>query len=596
MPVASWNLEIYPISWISIAPDCKVQVNSEVTFQVGAIRPKDKDADVWVCGLVKRLHLYGERPYADVALLGDSVSIYDTIHPEAIEIKYLVPSTNFLLKSSPRFNYFGNARGNETASFFWADRVVDSTGVSACLQSRDVIRWTALDFLLLGFVKISGEMSILMFLEPHTKDDSESVDNLFERVCVSTVGYMISNFPMKRSGTAKMVRGICPFYELPPETKTKLDIVYKHVSVLAYNWAKKNAKFKPFSSLSKTRAVPVVSVKGSERINAHKRVFGHTIDEDSDIEPFQSTRSRSKTSEVTSTSESTKSRSKSSEVTSSPVPKSTKTPSKSALKSPKTSRTTPTSTQPKRKAPASPSKKPKKVKVAIPDDADDEIVQVDDDEDEEFDFYVLPPKSPKHPGMSQVPAASSSPSFIGTQNDRTASLEEELKLLRQQQMEGLHRENEALRSQLRSSEADVTKLRMQLEAIQSEKAKLENHVKTLVRDSETNQNKLHDAEQALQQVQTNLADTRLSLEESQKLVFDLRSSRVNMDDVQRMVRTAVELGFDARQSTVVDEFTKFRATTTDELSKVRSDIHSLGVLFSVSFLFELRLKLKIDRL
>lgn len=566
--VASWLCEQFPIAWVSISAESKLEINTEVAFQVGALRPKDKDSSTWVCGLVRQLHLSANRPYAEVAMQGDGPCSFDLFHTESIETRLLVPSVNFLLKSGPKFQYFGNPRGIETFSFMWADRVVDSTGSFACLQSKDTIRWTSLDFLILGFTKLAGEMCVILLLEPHTKDTKEKNNDLFERVCCSTVNYFASNFPVKRSGSSKLTRGLCPYVSLPPDTQAKITPVFNHLTSLAYVWAKQNAKFKSFSSLSKLKTVPKVAVADSERIDAHQRVFGSLMDEDEDSDVELTTskvaKTRSKTVEGQSTQASTPKQVKR-------TPKETTTATKP-----------PTSTQTKRKPTISPSKSGKKSKLSSKEKQTEEFDDLDADSSDEPSHPMA--KSPKHVVSSSQMATSTSPRFKDVvQSNRTASLEQELKTLRQQHLDTLQKDNDQLRNQLRTAEVEVTKLRTQLESAQSESEKIKGRARTITNDLETCQSKLYETEESLQLVQSQLKDTENELANCKKLVNDLRGQRVNMEEIKNMVRASVELGFETRQSVVVEELTKFRTTTIEDLTKLRSEMNSIATHISVSF-------------
>lgn len=539
---------------------------------MGALRPKDQDADYWISGQVQKLHLSGETPYAEVAVQGDSPCQFNREHPESIEIKYLVPSTNFLLKSGPRFQYFGNARGLDTEKYLWADRVVDSSGASFCLQAKDTIRWTALDYLILGFAKVNGEMAVIMFLEPHTNDSLENHRDLFNRVCFSTINYFLSNFPIKRTGSTKMIRGFCPFYSLPKETQQQLDPVFFHLSCLAYDWGKTGAKFKPFSAFSKMKSVPKVTSIGSERINAHFRVFGDALDKDLDLDP------------VTPTPSTTRSKGSASVLSMTTQVKTTSKMAKTSKTQTKIDSTPRTQTpQMKRKATNSPSKGGKKFKTFTSDrnsDSFDDLEVASDDEE----IHVRTSKpSPKYVTQSQTPTSKSSPTFKpDIQADRTASLEAELKNLRQQHLNSVQKENESLRGQLRASELEVNQLSTQLKSVQDEKEKMQERFRITFVEMETAVTRLRECEQLLQETQTKLKQTFDELVNHKKLLNDIRGQRTDMEEVRNTVRSSVEAGFDTRQSVVVEELAKFRATTSEDITKLRSEINSLALLVSVS--------------
>lgn len=247
-----------------------------MAFQVGALRPNDVDATIWVCGKVMSPvppYERGRIRRVSVALGGDFIGDYEEFYPSDIPIGYLVPSRNFLLVKSVRYQYFGNPRGKLSLQLTWAERVVDSKGEFMSLQALDVFRLKEVDYLILGFTRTT-EMSIVILKDPRTLDDEEPDEVLLQRIAITGVPFLASKFPVHVSAAKEMGSGYCNFEDLPRDVQKQLRAVYYRAANLAMKCCKDKSKpLQPYLEIYRAPLTPSANKK-SQSISAHARLFG----------------------------------------------------------------------------------------------------------------------------------------------------------------------------------------------------------------------------------------------------------------------------------------------------------------------------------
>lgn len=506
-----------PVEWLSLTTRTNLKKNDQVAFQVKTLRPKDSDADIWISGKISRVDEEGGAVLLSVNLLGDTPGTFEYPNSYVIKRSYVVPSRNFLLRRGARLAYFGDPRGKESTEFFWADRVIDTKGEFLSIQGKDVFRAHESDFLVVGFYKIGQDFHTVLFREPHTKDDSESDENIMLRLCSTNTQFLLTHFPVQQSQTVTRY-GCCPFENLSTAIQFQITTIYNHVASLAYQWLKNKTKLKSYSEVLKVKTT--VTFTDSVPISAHSRHFSGT----------DSIRTESTNEDI-------------------PVDTTTNIVTRKRKKDPKTA-----------------TKVSKKVIISLSEDSDSN----EDDPDVEITKPILPqtPKTSPRKPKSETPGPKSSP-HPKTDTSTREDLVREVQQLRARELDSIKSaldKSEALR---RAAEQDRDRAKAALEKLRYQTDTTKTHsadqIKNLTDSLQISENRAYNLERDLQSRVQELKELSHEFEKSKKVVSDLRSQQMNIEQIKTVIQKTLE-------SSLATFVPAFGTKVSEEVSKVRQEV------------------------